>query len=112
MRRTALSDENGSFFIFGGRAAFWITGDTVMKWGGIFFTWERITSEHETKDRTIWGQTATGRTEQFTSVRVDNTSYKINCSKLSKITCNFIPGCPIAQLVSNVNILRPHASDS
>lgn len=34
MRRTALSDENGSFFIFGGRAAFWITGDTVMKWGG------------------------------------------------------------------------------
>lgn len=83
-----------------------------MKWRGTLFTWERITSEHETKDRTIWGQTASGRTEQFTSVRVDNTYKTIIVRNFQKSLANFIPGCPIAQAVSNVNILRPHASDS
>lgn len=76
-----------------------------MKWRGIFFTWERITSEHETKDRTFWGQTVSGRTEQFTSVRVDNTHHTN-----SLIVRNFqnhlqlyISRCPIAQAIPNVN---------
>lgn len=72
MRRTALSDERMGLFYFWGTGSILDNGgDTVMKWRGTFFAWERITSEYETKDRTIWGQTASGRTEQFTSVRVD-----------------------------------------
>lgn len=74
---------------YGGRVAFLDNGGISHEMGGPLFIWERITSEHETKDRTFWGQTVSGRTEQFTSIRVDNI-YKINCSKLpNKITCHF-----------------------
>lgn len=40
---------------------------------GIFFTWERITSEHETKDWTFWGQQQLAGQNKFTSIESGHT---------------------------------------